>query len=209
VSLPAKPAAPAVPVAVADPIDCGAEAFKRFATKVQPVLANTCASCHAGEAAGKFRLARTFSDSSTSRIAVQQNLAATLAQIDRSKPQASPLLQRATAAHGGAATPPLRDRGVPAFKQLDEWVRMIADEAAPPVPPVTTAVVQSSLDAGAPPATPDIGRKPEFGSGNVPPKAEVIDPFDPTIFNRQHHPGGPKPTPPPVETPSEPPPIKR
>src|SRR5437763_5266971 len=39
-SVPVKPAAPAAPATVADPIDCGAEAFQRFAAKVQPVLAN-------------------------------------------------------------------------------------------------------------------------------------------------------------------------
>src|SRR5205823_2222132 len=108
--------------APAEPTECGAEAFKRFATKVQPVLMNTCASCHAGAHASKFRLERVYSDSQNARLGTQRNLAAAMALIDRAKPAASPLLQLATTAHGGAAVPPLRDRVVPAFKQLDDWV---------------------------------------------------------------------------------------
>ncbi len=122
-----------------EPVECSPEAIKRFATKVQPLLMNACAGCHAGEKAGKFRLERVYADSLNTRPATQYNLAATLAVIDREKPAGSPLLQRATAAHGGAALPPLRDRGVPAFKQLDEWVKLVLSDDAPQPEPAPAA----------------------------------------------------------------------
>ena len=72
---------------------------------------NACVSCHATEYTGKFRLERAFVDGLDSRPATQRNLNVTLALIDHAKPAASPLLQNALTAHGGAALPPLRDRG--------------------------------------------------------------------------------------------------
>jgi hypothetical protein len=193
--LPAPPQAPAVlPAAIlsapVESVDCGAEVFKKFATKVQPVLMNTCASCHAGEHAGRFRLERVYTDGVAGRTATQKNLAITVALIDRSKPSASPLLQSATTAHGGAALPPLRDRGVPAFRQLDEWVKLVVGEgpAATEQPP-QSAVVSTVA------TTPSTVQNGEFAT--PPPTKEERpgpkDPFDPTIFNQQHHPDGPKP----------------
>ncbi|HEY1377419.1 MAG TPA: hypothetical protein VGF55_11530, partial [Gemmataceae bacterium] len=184
----------AAPLA-AEPVECGAEAFKLFATKVQPVLMNVCAGCHAGDKAGKFRLERVYADSLNARPATQANLAAVMAVIDREKPAGSPLLQRATAAHGGAVVPPLRDRDVPAFKHLDEWVRLVSsDTSSPAAPAAATEVVGTA--APVPPAA----EKSDFGAGG--PKKDVAaapkDPFDPTIFNQQHHPDGPKPAAPPA-----------
>jgi hypothetical protein len=199
-----KPASPPAPQALADTIDCGAEAFKRFTTKVQPVLMNTCAGCHAGEADGKFRLERVFADGLNSQKAAQHNLAAALAQIDRSKPLASPLLQHATAAHGGAAVPPLRDRSVAPYRQLEDWVRLVTMDSTPAPAPVAPAVVPTSFEPGAA-AAPEAGPKSDFGAGNPPPKETPKDPFDPAEFNRQHHPGGAPPAGPPM-SPSESPP---
>jgi hypothetical protein len=176
---------PSVLNAPVEPIDCGAEAYKRFAMKVQPVLMNTCASCHAGTYTGKFRLERVYDDSSIARAATQRNLAVALAQVDRAKPAASPLLLQATSPHGGAALPPLRDRGVPAFKQLDEWTRLsVSDSSAPPATPEPPVVTTAATDP-----------KSEFGAG-VPKKSEPMgpkDPFDAAIFNQQNHPDAPKP----------------
>jgi hypothetical protein len=204
VPAPAPVAAPAkLPESILNPppaemFDCGAEAFKRFATKVQPVLMNACAACHAGEQAGKFHLERVYADSLNSRQAAQRNLAATLAQIDRAKPAASALLQRATTAHGGAAVPPLRDRSVPAFRQLDEWVRLVLSDVSPPPAPAPAAAEIATTAA----TVPVTDEKSAFGAGTLkeePPKP--ADPFDPGEFTRQHHPGGPKPVPPPPDGP--------
>jgi hypothetical protein len=159
-----------------EPIECGAETFKRFVVKVQPILMNACASCHVRPNAGKFRLERTYMDTLNSRAATIRNLNAVLAELDRSKPAASPLLRWATTAHGGGALPPFRDRSAPAFKQLDEWVRMIVGDS--PAPKAET--VGATAPAGS----------SEFGTAK--PKADEAagpkDPFDPAIFNGRHHP---------------------
>ncbi len=198
VPVPAKLPAAVIAAASPEPIDCGAEAFKRFVAKVQPVLMNVCAQCHAGEAAGKFRLERVYADGLNSRTAAQQNLALTLAQIDRAKPAASPLLLQATTAHGGAAVPPLRDRGVPAYKLLDEWVQLVIAESGSSPAPLPSAPAVAT--AGAMAAKPGPEGKTEFGVGappkDAPPEAPA-DPFDPAIFNRQHHPDRAKPAEPP------------
>jgi len=168
-----------------EPIECGAEAFKRFVVKVQPILMNACASCHVRETAGKFRLERTYVDDLASRAATLRNLNLTLAQLDHSKPAASPLLQRATTAHGGAALPPFRDRSAPAVKQLDEWVRMTVGGAVPAPAPEATATATT------------VAGYSDFGTAK--PKADAAtgprDPFDPAIFNRLHHPDRSPPQP--------------
>lgn len=194
--LPTPPTAPAVlPASIlsapAEPVDCSAEAFKKFATKVQPILMNTCASCHAGDHAGKFRLERAYADGAAGRAAVQRNLTAATALVDRAKPGESPLLRQATTAHGGAAVPPLRDRGLPAFKQLEEWVKLSVGDITPAAEPVATPPTVVTTSVPAPPA--------EEKSGFAAPAAKKDEPtgpkdeFDPAIFNQQHHPDPPKP----------------
>jgi hypothetical protein len=190
-----KPATVAATPPVADPIDCSTEALKRFTAKVQPVLLNTCVNCHAAEDAGQFRLTRIHSSGRNATTAMSQNLAATLAQVDRTKPLASPLLQLASTAHGGATAPPLRDRGMPAFKQLEDWVRMVVDETTPPNVPTAPATVQTAADTGPMKGGPETDPKSQFGVTNAVPKNEPKDPFDPAIFNQQYHPNGTKPTP--------------
>lgn len=188
---PAASAAPALlPAAVfsgpIEPAGCGPEAYKRFATKVQPVLMNTCAGCHAGSYRGKFRLERAYADGPGTGPATQRNLASALAAIDRSKPASSALLHRAMAPHGGAPLPPIRDRGAPAFKQLDEWVRMIVSDATE-----VTAIPATAAAVAPGPGAPD--SKSQFGAEGEKKDAGPADPFDPEVFNRQHHPG-PRPT---------------
>src|SRR5437868_7075946 len=52
------------------------EAQGLFASKIQVVLMNTCASCHASGHGGGFKLVRAYHDGSTNRRATQLNLAA-------------------------------------------------------------------------------------------------------------------------------------
>lgn len=157
------------------PADCTPEALERFALRVQPVLMNACAGCHAGPKVGaKFRLERAFAESPDKRRATHANLAVACAALDRAKPAASPLLVKALAAHGGATVPAIRDRGVPAFKVLEEWAAMVAGTPA-------TAVVQT------PPSPPSLPPgNSTFGKDEPKPaeKTEPADPFDPVEFNR-------------------------
>jgi hypothetical protein len=170
--------AAAEPEPVPDTIDCSPEALAHFCTKAQPVLMNACANCHAG--AAKFRLLRAYSNSAGSRPASFQNLATVLAQIDREKPASSPLLQKALAAHGGSTIPPLRDRGSPAFQQLETLVRLVAgDSSATPIPKAPEPKSTGDNKSGFADIRPE-----EKPSG---PK----DPFDPAEFNKKNHPDKP------------------
>jgi hypothetical protein len=169
----------AEPDPVPETIDCSPEALRHFCTKAQPVLMNACANCHAGTA--KFHLQRVHSDSSGSRPASFQNLAVVLGQIDREKPAASPLLQKALTAHGNSTIPPLRDRGTPAFQQLETLTRLVAGSSS--ATPIPTAMPEtkpaSDNKSGFADTRPD-----EKPSG---PK----DPFDPAEFNKKNHPDKP------------------
>jgi hypothetical protein len=158
-------------------IDCSPEALAHFCTRVQPVLMNACAHCHGTTA--KFRLERVQSATPGMRSASFQNLAAALAQIDRAKPERSPLLQLALAAHGKATIPPLRDRGTPAFQQLETFVRLVAANSPPtPIPTVPESKHAENKSGFA------ASRSEEKAAG---PK----DPFDPAEFNKKNHPDKP------------------
>src|SRR5262245_18321754 len=93
----APPSAPghhdAAPETVATPaVDLSAEALCTFSTKVQPILMNACANCHAAGKGGAFKLMRAYDEAGGGRKTVQQNLAAVLAQLNAKSPQGSPLL---------------------------------------------------------------------------------------------------------------------
>ena len=136
-----------------------------FAARVQPVLVNRCAACHAKpEYAGAFKLARTpagFADPE----ATERNARSAAFAVDRQTPAASPLLVFAATAHGGAKAAPL-ERSHPAFQPLAYWVALNAGPATPAKPITPPAVVPVR------PAT-----------------APTADPTDPGPFNRAvHHP---------------------
>ena len=76
------------------------QSLSLFVTRVQPLLMNVCASCHANGHGGNFKLLHTYGSSVTNRRTVQQNLAAVLAQINKDRPELSPLLIKAVSVHG-------------------------------------------------------------------------------------------------------------
>jgi hypothetical protein len=200
------------PVSLLPPLDLGVEALSLFATRVQPILMNTCVSCHASNRAGAFRLTRAGEGGVFSRRATQQNLAAVLAQINRERPAASPLLLKAVCVHGEASQAPLKSRQSPAFRTLEEWVRLaLANNpqleerrvaAAPPElkmesPSQSAFPVLANLPGeviSTPPAAASRSAEPAPSAppplAPTPSKAETtpVDPFDPAIFNRQMHP---------------------
>jgi hypothetical protein len=105
-------------------IDLTADALGLFATRVQPILMNTCASCHIGDRAGAFRLVRTYDPTLANRKSMQLNLSAVLAQVNLREPSLSPLLTKAVSVHApGMVAAPLRSRELAAYRSLDEWVR--------------------------------------------------------------------------------------
>jgi hypothetical protein len=190
--------------ATASGLELNAECMGLFASRVQPILLNTCAKCHASGKAGEFKLTQVFGDAPVSGKSAQQNLTAVLSQIKPEQPLNSPLLRMAASAHGGATQPPLRGRDSPAFKTLAQWVQLTAAHA----PKVSTAVSDApSLAAERPgkniseavetkPATErfvvqkEASAKPkeEFADTESAKPTGPADEFDPLIFNRQMHP---------------------
>jgi hypothetical protein len=118
---PAKPPAAKLPKnPVPQPSsDVSADSFALFATRVQPILMNTCVSCHSGGRGGDFQLLRT---DGGQRGSTQANLIAVLSQVKADNPLLSPLLIKAVSPHGNAAQAPITDRQSIPFKTLHGWV---------------------------------------------------------------------------------------
>jgi hypothetical protein len=108
------------PAEPAPTVDVTAETMIAFTTKVQPILMNTCASCHATDAVGKFRLQRVFDNGRNA--ASQRNLAAVLEYVDLERPTISPLLVKAITPHGKETKAPLKDRSTVPFQSLQHWI---------------------------------------------------------------------------------------
>jgi hypothetical protein len=120
------PSAPPAPQPIAEPmqfLDVSGECMAVFATKVQPILMNTCASCHATGRGGSLVLVR--SAEAAGRKSTQQNLTAVIKQICFDDPAASPLLIKACCAHGSAQTAALANREAVPFMTLQGWVELL------------------------------------------------------------------------------------
>jgi hypothetical protein len=120
-SPPALAALGAGPEVAVPAVDLSSESLAAFTSRVQPILMNTCASCHATGRGGNFRLTRC-TDATLNRRGLHQNLAAVLAQVDLDNPALSPLLYKSVSPHGGAAHPPLPGRQSVPFQSLESWV---------------------------------------------------------------------------------------
>jgi hypothetical protein len=117
----------------------------QFVRRVQPVLVNNCTAvgCHRVDGPSSFQLNRALLYSETNRHTTWQNLLATLEQVDRTQPQASPLLHMSIRAHGGDEQAPLAEHRRELYQQLAQWVEQVAfDEAAStaPIPPANAVV---------------------------------------------------------------------
>jgi len=192
-----KPGWPALPKAVESDPEIAAEAAAAFAPRVQPVLVNLCADCHAKPGyAGAFKMACGSTQDMDPAIA-RQNLRATVNQIKKDDPGSSPLLMKSLMAHGGMKQAAFANRGVPAFRVLEAWVYLAAgSNAAPPAaPPVPPPDVKPTLPAvPAPdikPALPPVPPPSVFGE-DAKPKPPVVpasagsvaDEFDAAMFNQ-------------------------
>jgi hypothetical protein len=210
-TMPKTPPAAAPPAGVepADTpsLDIGPESLALFVMKVQPILMNTCASCHAGDGGGKFKLIRTAAAGVANKHILQANLAAVSAFLNREQPGASALLTKAVSVHGNTGLPPIKDRQAAAYRHLEAWAFQAAGQpvpVAPPAPMAPATVVQAAPPAkepmkpnefaseapptpvvvGAPVATDTMTPiKPPTTTPMQPAKTESADPFDPAIFN--------------------------
>jgi len=166
---------PPAPLAAVEAIPTfNGESAKMFATRVQPVLNNLCASCHA-RADGKsaFKLKRV-EEGYANPQAAEFNIRAAARQLNKSNPAASPLLEKAVTAHGTAKEPPMRGKNLPPYKVLELWAHWAVLAEGSPIPTnLTPAAVRT-------PAAP-IGGTSDFAAGNelspfAPPAAKPTEP---------------------------------
>ncbi len=124
--------------------------LEMFTRKIQPVLVNNCtvSKCHEPGGAQSFQLNRAVLRGEANRHTTMQNLAATLALVDREHRETSALLTVPRQTHGGMSGPIFGARQESAFKHLSDWVALVAPTSAdePPAENVTEAAV-----AAAPP----------------------------------------------------------
>ncbi len=174
----------------AAPVELVTESVSLFTTKVQPILMNACASCHATGQGGSFRLTRPLANATASQKTTQQNLAAVLAQLNFEQPPTSAFLLKALTAHGEATQPPLKGRQAVAFHTLEQWVHLTVAKnprLRDQMPRTLTALPAAEAKPETPPPEP---RTPAAWAMDpkTPPGLRPGDPFDPAIFNRQMHP---------------------
>jgi hypothetical protein len=187
-------------------VDLTDDALGMFVARVQPILMNTCACCHAGGRGGSFKLTRAYGDGLGNRRALHYNLAAVLAEVNVRAPQASPLLTKAVSIHAvGMGQAPLRNRQAPAYRTLEGWVRLtlahnphLLERQGGPVAQTGGESPQAARwgedQAPAAPAPSAQPTTPPAAPAEVKPAGP--DPVDPEAFNRLAHPerkGPPKP----------------
>lgn len=209
-----KPAVPPpAPPAVNDlpPVEVTTETLGSFATRVQPILMNTCARCHATGRGGSFHLRQVYEASIGNRRTLEQNLAAVLAEVDLNQPEASRLLTKSISDHAHTGQAPLRSRQTAPYRTLENWIKetvannphlrdsLPASASVPaavppaPLPPPVERPAQATqwgadthpTDAPTPPAP--LPSSPV--SVPVSPNGTAVpDPYDPEPFNRKMHP---------------------
>jgi hypothetical protein len=170
------------------PVDLTADAMNTFATHIQPILMNTCASCHATERnTSRFRLTRVWSSGSSNRTALQYNLAAVLAQVNVLQPESSKLLSRAVIDHGRTGQPPLRNRQCPPYRALEEWVRKTIENN-----PQLRERPNATVPAPSPPAVFAPGSSPTWGTEHAAPAPPAVaaPPAAPLASGRCREPSG-------------------
>ncbi len=132
-------------------------AMETFTNNIQPLLLNYCSKsgCHAGRTDGALKLERIHPTRS-GRSATQRNLQRVLALVNRDDPSASKLLQAPIRAHGPLGAPIFTDRQQTQYRQLVQWVYVVAGARLPAERPTleerTAPLLQAVPGAvGAPP----------------------------------------------------------
>jgi hypothetical protein len=166
-------------------VEYNSESFPLFASRVNAILLNTCANCHARDDAKAFRLTRA-----SGRATVTKNMMAALPYVNPKDPSASAILAKALMAHGNATEAPFKSRAHPAYEALEAWAKIARAPDGTLAPEASARQQLPELDApaaGSSAKAPPAPGEP-FGadSKSTPPKPlknEASDPFDPAIFN--------------------------
>ena len=170
-------------------VEYNSESFPLFASRINAILINQCATCHARDDVKAFKLTRV-----GGRNGVTRNMMAALTYVNPKNPEASPILTKSILAHGNATTPAFKTKSHPAYQALETWARFArAPEGTGE--PEPTEEPRKLPDLGAEKTTPAPRPSEPFGqeSTSIPPptqpKPRADDPFDPAAFN---NPGTPK-----------------
>jgi hypothetical protein len=179
-------------------VDLTEEALGQFATRVQPILMNACANCHANGRGGSFKLTRSYNSGVLNRKTLQQNLAAVLGEVNLVQPQNSLLLSKAVSVHGSQEQAPIKNRQAAAYHILEYWVwatladnPQLRDEAVQKAA-ATSAGTSPFAEVKTPPGDKPRAPVEEGGKPAVKEAPEPTDPYSSDDFNRQFHGEKPK-----------------
>jgi hypothetical protein len=174
---------------------------EKFGAIVQPILLNRCAAnqCHGPNSKSDFHLLRPPPGQIVSRRFTQRNLQAALRYIDRTNPEASPLVVLPQQRHGNSLSAVFDKHSATQLSELLAWAKMtsgVGPRTAAVPGPATIAPSDITLSQPATSTKPadEVGvrvMRPPLDQASVeqPPKeATPRDRFDPEIFNRRYHP---------------------
>jgi len=160
-----------------------------FTATVQPLLLNSCstAGCHGRGGNAELHLERVGSRSISRRM-TQRNLYAVIQQIDKDRPEQSPLLIKAGTSHARVNNIQSKPLDLGKYERLAKWIRIVTARDAPRATTVNepTAELLQTMSGFIPPGT--LGPVQQKLSENRRTNEEAApkDPFDPAIFNQQH-----------------------
>jgi hypothetical protein len=130
--------------------------MESFATTVQPVLLNHCATvgCHAQSGDNHLQLERMPVQRHARRRPTVRNLHAILKLIRSSAPDRSPLLTYPIRSHGGVEEPVFTHRNAAPYQHLVEWVQKLSGDsvAEATIASVTPRRTSQAIEGPSPPA---------------------------------------------------------
>lgn len=157
--------------------------IEKFTSIVQPVLLNRCGAnqCHGPNSRNEFQLYRPPAGQLATRRFTQRNLYAVLLQLDATRPLESPLLLKASEAHGDLPGPVFDKRSLSQLEEIVHWT-------------------MAALATNDPAAT----AAPDAANGDEPAPTGVVDPttgmmFDPRVQRGPRSPLGATLPPPPAD----------
>ncbi len=179
-----------------------------FTSDVQPLLMNNCTAsgCHGPNSEHELRLLRVARNRPGGRRVTQQNLHTILQWVDRDAPERSKLLTVPIEPHGGMDRPVFTQRELGQLQQLADWVGRLRNPAEREEVPASVSRMDRPAAPAQPAAVPvapadpfSAAAEPPSGTAAEPPAdrprvqrgaslegAQSVDPFDPSIFNRQY-----------------------
>jgi hypothetical protein len=154
-------------------------ARSEFIKRVQPMLANSCATsgCHVPSSSQELRIDRTALDGVGNPELFQRNLGEVLAMVNSADPDSSRLLAMGAAIHGSPGGVQSRPLTSHQLEILRAWVSQLAlaeppqEEEKPRVAQIVIGLNSSAQQKHVPPV-----QTPQAAP----------DPFDPAAFNQEH-----------------------